>query len=317
MKFKWLRVLYFLVFLFIFIQFIIISPSILETKDEEQILDERSQKTSLPEQTMGGVHLVESQKGERDWELFSKTAQGNQTEGNWTLQTVKVLFYSSENMSFTVTGNEGQIESTTKNLKLRGNVKTVSSNGYEFITDSASYMTSKRQILSPDFVKLKGPKDNMGEGMMLTGNYLIANVNENTMKIYKDIKGSKKLNDGKSFDIKSNSVEMKGNQKEIHFIGQVVINYSEMTIRGPFAKFLYSSGDTEMNRLIVEGGVVVDYQDKKATSEILDLDLATNKFVFKGKPKLIQNEDELTGDQIIFLDGGKRVKVEKLKAEMK
>lgn len=317
MKQKWVKVIYFLVFAFIFIQFIIISPSTLETKDEEQILDERVQKPVLPEQKIQGLHLVESQNGERDWELFSKSAEGNQNEGNWGLQAVKVLFYSSENMTFTVTGKEGQIETGSKNLKIRGDVKTTSNNGYEFTTDSVSYLANKKQILSPDFVKLKGPADHMGEGMILTGHYLIASVSDNTMKIYKDINGLKKLNDGKEFKIKSQSVEMKGNNKEIHFEGSVIINYSDMTIRGPLAKFLYSNGDKEMNRLIVEGGVIVNYQDKIATSQVLDLDLAQNKFIFKGKPKLIQNEDELTGDQIVFIDGGKRVKVEKLKAEFK
>jgi hypothetical protein len=83
MKQKWVKVIYFLVFAFIFIQFIIISPSTLETKDEEQILDERVQKPVLPEQKIQGLHLVESQNGERDWELFSKSAEGNQNEGNW------------------------------------------------------------------------------------------------------------------------------------------------------------------------------------------------------------------------------------------
>jgi hypothetical protein len=35
--------------------------------------------------------------------------------------------------------------------------------------------------------------------------------------------------------------------------------------------------------------------------------------VFRGQPRLVQNNDELNGEEIIFLEGGKKVKVEKVK----
>ncbi|MNY67067.1 hypothetical protein D3C86_2045840 [compost metagenome] len=60
----------------------------------------------------------------------------------------------------------------------------------------------------------------------------------------------------------------------------------------------------------------VSDMDKYATSDSVNLDLLADKYTFKGKPKVIQNNDELSGEEIIFLDGGKKVKVEKVRAKM-
>ncbi|MNL10806.1 hypothetical protein D3C87_1316180 [compost metagenome] len=56
--------------------------------------------------------------------------------------------------------------------------------------------------------------------------------------------------------------------------------------------------------------------DKYATSESVNLDLLADKYVFKGRPKVIQNNDELSGEEIIFLEGGKKVKIERARAKM-
>ncbi len=50
-------------------------------------------------------------------------------------------------------------------------------------------------------------------------------------------------------------------------------------------------------------------------SDDLRIDFSTQKLTFSGKPRLYQDEDELVGDKIIFLEGGKKVKVEKVKAK--
>ena len=71
-----------------------------------------------------------------------------------------------------------------------------------------------------------------------------------------------------------------------------------------------------LSSVAVKGGVKVSDADKFATSESVNLDLLANKYVFKGSPKIIQNNDELTGEEIVFLEGGKKVKIEKVRAKM-
>jgi lipopolysaccharide export system protein LptA len=46
------------------------------------------------------------------------------------------------------------------------------------------------------------------------------------------------------------------------------------------------------------------------------VDFESNRFVFRGNPRVVQNNDELRGDEIVFLDGGKRVQVKSARAKV-
>jgi lipopolysaccharide export system protein LptA len=87
-------------------------------------------------------------------------------------------------------------------------------------------------------------------------------------------------------------------------------------MQGPEAEFVYKSGVDLLDSVVLKGGVRLQDEDKFATSDVVSFDPTKNQFEFKGSPRVIQNTDELTGDKIIFLDGGKRVKVENIKARM-
>ena len=311
-KIKLKNIIYLLLLGFIFFELLIVFPKKLDTSEEEEVQPIQEDETS-GQQKMAGVHLVESTKGLRDWELFANAAEGYQSKGTWLLKNVKVLFYASEKMTFTVTGAVGSIDALSKDMKISGQVKTVSSNGYTFETDLVEYKSSARMISSPCFVKVQGPEDQMGEGMVLTGVRFMADVSKSLMSLQSNVQGRKKLKDGNLFSIRSERVEMSGSSKEAHFFENVKIEYGAMRMESAEALFKYSKDNKLMNQLSLMKDVQVLYGDKRATSQRLDLDLLQNKFVFTGKPKLMQNEDEISGDSIVFLEGGKRVKVEKLK----
>jgi len=48
----------------------------------------------------------------------------------------------------------------------------------------------------------------------------------------------------------------------------------------------------------------------------MKLNLRAQEIVLDGNPQVIQDQDELRGERITFLEGGKKVKVEKVKAQM-
>jgi lipopolysaccharide export system protein LptA len=56
--------------------------------------------------------------------------------------------------------------------------------------------------------------------------------------------------------------------------------------------------------------------DKFATSGTVSLDVQEDKVVFSGSPRVVQNGDELVGDKITLLDGGRRVQVSNAKAQI-
>ena len=281
--------------------------------DNEQALKNRESR--LTEQKMEGVHLVESRRGSRDWELLSESAQNSQSSGDWTLQKVKVLFYNSDAVEFIVTGKTGHMDSKNKDITIEGDVTIKSLNGYQFLTNSATYFATDRRIIAPGAVKMIGPPDGKRRGLVLSGADFESQVDKSTMTIHHRVSAIQQIEDSKEFHIHSESAEFSGKGRRAQFAGNVSIDVGPLKMEGPEASFEYRPGVDILQSVVVRGGVKVSDLDKFATSDSVQFDPEQNKFTFSGRPRVVQNSDEITGDQIVFIDGGKKVKVEKIRAK--
>lgn len=320
-------ILFAIFMVFLFLEILIGFPISLEHEPlilpdyeaKKEAKEESKEEPKAPEnqQKLQGVHFVESRSGTRDWELFAESAETTQNQGGWKLKNVRALFYNNDRVDFTVTGQQGEIESAeSKNLNIKGNVVTRSANGYTFKSESVSYLAKERLIKTPDPIQMLGPPDDRGKGLVLTGVGMDASVDENLMKINHKVSAKKELHDGKQFQIQSNSAEFSGKDRRAKFMEDVSIDVGSVKMQGPEAQFDYRPGADILQSVIVKGGVKVSDIDKFATSDTVKFDPEQNKFTFNGRPRVVQNQDEITGDQIVFIDGGKKVKVEKIRAKM-
>ncbi len=303
-------------FVLLFLEIWLGFPINLEkTTDVSPLSMDRSSPSSA-DKHMEGVHYVESRSGNRDWELYAESAEGFEGTGEWDLKNVKVLFYSNDKVEFTVTGANGKIDAKTRDMKVSGNVLTQSQNGYRFQTQAINYSSKERLIKSLDKVKMVGPADTNGKGISVAGDWMEAKVDQNLMSIRHDVVAQKILNDGKVFLVKSGAVEFSGQGRSVHFFEQVSIEMDSMKLEGPEARFQYSESSNFLKNVIVAGGVKISDFDKYATSDVVNFDPGQNRFTLQGKPRVVQNNDEITGDQIVLIDGGKKVKVEKMRARV-
>ena len=314
---KMRSVLFLLFLIFILVEIIFVFPQQIEKLDREATETTSVQNSERVEQKMDGVHLVETQKGSRDWELFAEKARGYQGEGDWFLKKVRVQFYNLEANDFTVTGNEGEIDGKTKNIKIKGNVVTKSANGYTFYTEEIFYNSQLRKIISPGKIKMLGPADDQGEGLKLDGYNMHILVDINEMKIFKDIVALKKMNSSQNLKIASEMATFSGKSKEAHFENNVMLNYGNMLIKGPDCFFIYSTNMKNLERINVKGGVELIDKKRRATSQDLVVDLYKTTLRLTGTPKIYQDQDEISGEEIMLLDGGKRIKINKVKATSK
>jgi lipopolysaccharide export system protein LptA len=116
--------------------------------------------------------------------------------------------------------------------------------------------------------------------------------------------------------IKSHRSVFSGKDKAARFYDDVVLDLDSMRITGPEARFDYDNKTDTIKSVYVSGGARVSDADKWATSQNLSVDFVTNKFIFRGNPRVVQNNDELRGEEIIFLNGGKQVQVQQARAKV-
>ncbi len=304
------------IIVFLFIEILIIFPQHLEKFESDASSVKPKSDPNEALQKASGIHLVESQKGSHDWELFAKEAEGTQGNISWLLKTVKVQFYNKEEIDFVVTGQSGKIDMKSKGMKITGDVKITSTNGYVFQTDEVVYDAGKRLIISRGPISMQGPKDEQGAGLKVKGSEMVVEIEKSRMLVKNRILASKEMKDNKKFDLSCGNAEFSGKNHEAKFLDNVVIHYNETKIEGPAATFIYEKNKSTLKNIILSGGVRVSNTDKYAVSETMNLDIDANKFTFLGHPKVYQNNDELSGQQIVFLDGGKKVRVENVRATM-
>ena len=305
---------YFLVAVF-FIEVLLIGSRYLDQSDtaapRKDLFDHRA------DQKMERVHLVEGLGSSKEWELFAQEAEGFAGQGVWNLQNVKVIFYAQTGDSYVVQGQRGQIDMGSKDIDVVGQVSTQSTNGYQIKTPALHYRSKSKQLTAPDDLTLWGPKDQSGNQLKLKGVGVTTHLENSLMNIENSVVAERQLSNGKNLRIQGKKAQLSGRSNMVRFYDSVQMLYDGFTVQGPEALFSYKQGTDIPKAIIVNGGVQVVDVEKKASAENLQIDLSEDRYVFRGSPKVVQGGDELQGQEIIFTDGGKKVRIENIRARVK
>lgn len=300
-----------LLFIALMIEIIIFSPKETGTTDPSPAAQTKREASEANEQWIEGVHLTETSEGKKEWELKAARAVSVKEKGTWVLKEVQAKFFGgkSEEDFFEVLGDEGQVVAASKDMSVKGHVIVKSHNGYEFRTESVNYSSEKKRLTTNDPIEMSGQPDTDGEAMDLKGTGLSTSVDEQTMDILKDVRLERKLKDGRQVVIRSESARFYSQSRAGEFKGKVIVDIGASRISGPFARFIYDSSKKALSSMEVEGGVNMTDVDKWATAQKVEMSFLDDEFVLKGSPKMMQNTEELTGQEIRFSEGGRKVQV--------
>lgn len=307
---------------FLILQIVILAPQPVNVDSDSStgVGKNKNLPSSPPngaEQAMRGVHLIEATEGTQEWELWSEEAFAFKTRNVWELKKVKVILFGEKGVQFTVRGEQGEIETSNKNLSITGDVVTHSSNGYIFKTQTVGYESKTRVLHSPGQVEMMGPVEDDQSRLLLTGEGMKANFHTSLIEIDHSVRAEKNISKQKKhMIIKSDGAQFSGQKRLAKFLGNVVIDMEDMRVTGPEAEFEYDSKGQNIKSIAIKGGVRVSDTEKWATSQDLKIFFDDNRFVFRGSPRVVQDNDELHGEEIIFLDGGKQVMVKKARAKV-
>lgn len=137
-----------------------------KVSDRHQELPEVS--TEGADMRLEKIRFVEDKHGRKTWELEAKSVQQYQDQNTMMLEDVKVTFYTKEGRSFILTGKQGKINQTSKDMELVGDVVLSSSDGYRLKTHSLTYHHTERKVTTSDPVELEGAEIRLvGRGMFV------------------------------------------------------------------------------------------------------------------------------------------------------
>lgn len=295
-------------------EFVVLFPK--DLADQSNVkLYRRTEDVQQFDQIAQDLHLMEVNSEKVEWELWSSRADKRTGQDIWGLNDVNAKFFGKKENVFTVHGQNGSVSESRNQMQISGEVETISTEGYKFKTESILYDPVAHALYSPGEVEMEGPADKDGQGLRLRGSGLRAMINQRKTEIASNVYATKMVSAGKKVVIRSEQAEFSGEERVARFTGKVEINYGEMKIRGPYAEFQINPKSLGMDRLVMNKGAMLKDPDRTATAQKLVADFPTQKLTLDGNPRVVQGEDVLVGDQIIFLDAGDRVQVVNAKAK--
>ena len=311
-----------LLMLILVVEVLILAPDeigIRESKEEIQEKVKISKEMGSGAQVMGDFHLVLSKGEKGEGEVWGLKATRTDSVAPWIIDRVKVKFFAASGATYLVTGDQGNVaggKTNANDVQVKGNVVTHSSNGYVFKTELANYDSTHRKLSSPGSVNVIGPPDENKNSLTVNGENLEADLASNDIEIKRNVHANKSVRNNKTAHITSQRAVFSGKTNAVKFLGNVVIDVESLRITGPAATFNYKPGSDLIDTMLISGGTRVTDHDKLATSEKVMVHFDDDRYVFSGSPRVVQNGDELVGDEISFLNGGKQVKVSNARAKI-
>jgi LPS export ABC transporter protein LptC len=307
-------------FILLGLEVLTFAPKRLNTPQE--VANKPKVQTGVPQsavttmsQMMHGVHLVETANGKKEWELDSDYAQGFKDKGTWKLQGVHVKFFGRAGTEYSVTGDKGTVQTETKDMQINGHVVTTTSDGYMVKSNSLKYDAHQKILTTPDHVEMTGPETKEGKFEM-EGRGLYADLDTSVMNLKEKVRASKSVAGDRNMVIHSVWSRINGKTNEAHFEKDVQVDLENVRMTGNQADFVYDNNSKLLKSLLLVGNVRVTDRQRWAASQKAQVLFAENEFILSGNPRVLQDENELRGEEIHFINGGKEVKVLKAKARV-
>lgn len=303
------------------IEIFLVAPQIIGGKQESIDKSEMSKPVNqsdgqATEQTMEGVHYVESKLGEKEWELWADKAYTLKESGQLILETVKVKIFGTGDTNYIVTGSRGEVDINKKDILITGNVVTRTSNGYVMKTDKTFYNSEARTLDSPNEIAMVGPTQKKGDGpIYLIGTGMHAELNDNRIKILKDVKSHKLFSDGRKFTLQSSNATFKSTDYSAFFDENVIIDMQSSRITGDKAILEVAPKTREVYSMTVLGRVKLTDIQRWAVAHEAEMIFPEKKFILRGAPRVIQQNDEIKGEEIVFLNEGKEIQIKRARAK--
>ncbi len=155
-----------------------------------------------PEQELKKFNIVQTNDGQKEWELEAKEAKIYEEKKQAIAEDIKVKFFEKDSVASILTAKTGRIHSESGDMEVEGNVIINSiAEETKIETEKLRYIAKEKKIVSDEFIKQTRPNS------VITGYGLETDTSLEKVIIKRDVKSE--VIDHKYIEPKS---EEKGNK---------------------------------------------------------------------------------------------------------
>lgn len=144
--------------------------SLLRNVGEEGRQERGKTRFPLPtaDMVLNRVRFTDTHGGRPNWVIESDTARLFKEKNKALFEGVHLTFYASDGRVMHMDSQQGELNTETRNMIVRGDVRGRSSDGLQFFTSSLNYFDARREIETHAPVKIVAPNfETQGVGMVV------------------------------------------------------------------------------------------------------------------------------------------------------
>ena len=136
--------------------------------------------------TIKDFHRAQVEGDRKVWEVFGDEARYNKDDKRLAIAKARIYFYQKDNSTIEALGSQGNLwmgeaQNDLEKAQLIGNVQ-VTFRGYVLTTNEILYFKTRNMMVLPGRVSIKG------EGMELDGGQMEISLNDEVLKLNRDVK---------------------------------------------------------------------------------------------------------------------------------
>lgn len=155
------------------------------TNTQERFLPKRFELTGTDaDLRIKDVFLTEDKRGTKAWELKAEWARMYRADNKTLLEDIRVKVFVEGRKPIHMTGEAGELDNESKDIRIRGNVEVVSEDGYTLRTEELRWCNEQREIVT------KSPVWIAGKTFRLSGNGLRVKVDNQQFWLESNVKAN-------------------------------------------------------------------------------------------------------------------------------
>ncbi|MDD3844788.1 MAG: LPS export ABC transporter periplasmic protein LptC [Syntrophorhabdaceae bacterium] len=252
------------------------------------------------------VKYTGERRGVVDWELTAKVARKYIDRPLIELEDLRGTYKPKPDVIIEFTGTKGSMD-TEKESGRVDNVEVFYKGEYTLKSSYMDFDFKNGITTTKDAVDIKGEKIDM------RGTGLLANTNEETLRLLSDV-GGIIATEKAQYRFQSDTLLYYFQKSTYILEGKVILKGEDLNMVCDLVH-IYST-DNEVDRIEADGNVRVISKGTVAKSEKAVYHFKEGKIVFTQSPRVFKDNVEMKGDRVIYTTNDGKLSVEKPKIRM-
>ncbi|OPY04139.1 MAG: Lipopolysaccharide-assembly, LptC-related [Syntrophorhabdus sp. PtaB.Bin184] len=252
------------------------------------------------------VKYTGERRGVVDWELTAKVARKYIDKPIIELEDLKGLYKPKPDVSIEFTGTKGSMDTENESGKV-DNVEVFYKGEYTLKSPYMDFDFKNGITATKDVVDIKGEKIDM------RGTGLLANTNEETLRLLSDVGGIIATEKSK-YHFQSDTLLYYFQKATYVLEGKVILKGEDLNMVCDLVH-IYSI-DNEVDRIEADGNVRVISRGTVAKSEKAVYHFKEGRIVFTQSPRVFKDNVEMKGERVIYTTNDGKLSVERPKIRM-